>query len=169
MQKQQKEMNYDACLSTPFANLGLRFEQGSLVAIDFVDTDLKVPPASVESKNVCKQIQNYCAQKSVGKSDGMHFDIKLNANGTAFQKKVWKELQKIPEGKTVTYGELAQRLKTSARAVGNACRNNPLPIVIPCHRVVSKTGLGGYAGSTSGNIFKIKEWLLKHESALPGS
>lgn len=165
MQKKQAKANYDACLNTPFANLGLCFEEGVLTGIDYIEAGLKVKPVSAESKNVCKQIRDYCSNKLTG----MDFDIPLKTTGTPFQRKVWSALKKIPAGEVVTYGDLAKRLKTSPRAVGNACRNNPIPVVIPCHRVVSKTGLGGYAGSTSGDLFKIKQWLLKHESAISGS
>lgn len=165
MQKKKYKANYDACLNTPFANLGLCFEEGVLVGIEYVKPDLNVKPVTTASKNVCKQIHDYCSSKL----PDMDFNIPLKTSGTEFQRKVWKALQKIPVGEVITYGDLAKRLKTSARAVGNACRNNPIPVVIPCHRVISKTGLGGYAGSTSGDLFKIKEWLLKHESAISGS
>ena len=84
-------------------------------------------------------------------------------SGTPFQKSVWQQLLTIPLGQTITYGELADQLNTSARAIGNACRENPLPIVIPCHRVLAKNGLGGYAGFTEGKKMDIKCWLLRHE------
>ena len=58
---------------------------------------------------------------------------------------------------------LAKELKTGARAIGNACRKNPIPIVIPCHRVVAQHHIGGYAGQTEGEIVDIKKWLLNHE------
>ncbi len=90
----------------------------------------------------------------------------LLKQGTAFQQKVWQALCGIPAGQTRTYGELAQTLNTSPRALANACRNNPFPIIIPCHRVVSKTGIGGYAGHTSGPILAIKYALLQHEKML---
>ena len=65
--------------------------------------------------------------------------------GTPFQCRVWQALQRIPAGETRSYGELAELLGTGARAVGNACRNNPLPIIIPCHRVIRQMGeTGGY-------------------------
>lgn len=150
MQKKQSAKKYDACLKTPFANLGLRFEEGVLVGIDYVKPDLVAKPVSDEAKQVCKQIKNYFSKQP----DDINFDIQLKASGTRFQERVWKALQKIPAGTVVTYGELAKRLKTSPRAVGNACRKNPISVVIPCHRVVSKTGLGGYGGSTSGNSLK---------------
>ena len=83
--------------------------------------------------------------------------------GTPFQKKVWSELSKIPLGEIRTYGEIANKLNSSARAVGNACRANPIQIFIPCHRVISAKGLGGYAGKTDGKQVNIKRWLLLHE------
>ena len=164
MQRKQNIKKYDACLKTPFANLGLRFEEGVLVAIDYVKPDLKTKPVSDEAKQVCQQIKNYYSKHTADNS----FDIILKASGTHFQKRVWKALQKIPAGSVVTYGDLAKRLNTSPRAVGNACRKNPISVVIPCHRVVSKTGLGGYSGKTSGESLRIKEWLLKHERAISG-
>jgi methylated-DNA-[protein]-cysteine S-methyltransferase len=87
-------------------------------------------------------------------------------DGTDFQKRVWSELQKIPVGKVVTYGDLAKKLKTSPRAVGNACRANPILIIIPCHRVVGKNSLGGFSGQRAGKWLQIKEQLLKYEKYL---
>lgn len=92
------------------------------------------------------------------------FDCDLRANGTSFQKKVWKILQTIPYGKTTTYLALAKKIGNpkAVRAVANAIGKNPLLIFIPCHRVVgSNQSLTGYAGG-----LKRKEWLLQHENAL---
>ncbi|QCE32997.1 methylated-DNA--[protein]-cysteine S-methyltransferase [Acetobacteraceae bacterium] len=87
-------------------------------------------------------------------------DLKLVPFGTAFQKNVWKEIAKIPYGETITYGEIAEKLKTSPRAVGNATGANPLPILIPCHRVLPKNGrVGEYSFGGSEN----KEFLLNLE------
>jgi methylated-DNA-[protein]-cysteine S-methyltransferase len=85
-------------------------------------------------------------------------------HGTPFQRRVWQALQQIPPGETRRYGELAEQLGSSARAVANACRANPLPILIPCHRVVSAAGLGGYMGEVDGPALEIKRWLLHHEA-----
>ena len=92
--------------------------------------------------------------------------IPLAPQGTLFQKSVWHELGKIPVGETRTYGEIAHKLNSSARAVGNACRRNPVQIIVPCHRVVSAKSLGGYAGETQGRQLDIKRWLLNHEGVL---
>lgn len=77
------------------------------------------------------------------------FDLELDLRGTPFQKSVWSELQKIPYGQTISYGELAKRLNSPGgmRAVGAANGQNPVPIIVPCHRVIAADGsLGGYTG-----------------------
>jgi len=87
----------------------------------------------------------------------------LRAEGTAFQRRVWAALLEIPPGSRLTYGALADRLGTSPRAVGGACRANPIPLLIPCHRVVAAGGAGGFAGHREGRWVEIKRWLLAHE------
>lgn len=108
-------------------------------------------------KSVMQKINNYFSSAISLNS------ISVDAQGTAFQKSVWHELSKIPLGETRTYGDIAKKLNSSARAVGNACRKNPIAIIVPCHRVVSAKGLGGYAGETEGKQLNIKRWLLEHE------
>ncbi|WP_339894004.1 methylated-DNA--[protein]-cysteine S-methyltransferase [uncultured Algibacter sp.] len=90
------------------------------------------------------------------------FNIKLNANGTNFQKRVWKQLEEIPHGKTTSYLELSKQLGNvkAIRAVANANGKNPLWVIVPCHRVIGSDGsLTGYAGGLHR-----KQWLLEHES-----
>jgi methylated-DNA-[protein]-cysteine S-methyltransferase len=90
------------------------------------------------------------------------FDIDLDPGGTAFQRRVWETLLTIPYGQTISYGELARRLGGAARAIGGAVGANPLPIIIPCHRVIGADGsLTGYGGG-----LRMKVWLLRHEGAL---
>ncbi len=85
----------------------------------------------------------------------------IRLRGTPFQYKVWEELKRIPWGQVVTYGELASRIGAprAYRAVGAACGANPIPLIIPCHRVVAKNGLGGF-----GPGLKLKKWLLERET-----
>lgn len=97
---------------------------------------------------------------------GTSLDIPLHPAGTAYQLRVWQSMRQIPVGATSRYGELAERLASGPRAVAAACRTNPIPILIPCHRVVAKAGLGGYMGQTEGEAMSIKQWLLHHEGAL---
>lgn len=152
---------YNSVIKTPFAVLGLVIDDGVLERVDYLKSNVRrFKPKDNMAKKVCLQIENYCANKL----DKNRFDIACQATGTTFQKKVWKQIKKIPFGKTRTYGDIAKTLKTSPRAVGNACRANPLVLVVPCHRVVSAKGPGGYSGKSAGQMVKIKQWLLAHEN-----
>lgn len=91
----------------------------------------------------------------------------IDPAGTAFQHRVWSAMREIPAGETRSYGSLAREVNSGARAVANACRHNPLPIVIPCHRVVARHGLGGFSGQTAGPAISRKVWMLRHEGGLP--
>lgn len=156
--------NYRASIKTPFAHLGLVFEHSKLTAIDFIQADNEIKSRDAAAVDVCNQIRQYIDNPKSKQT----FSVAYALKGTPFQKKVWNQLIKIPPGKVMTYGELANRLGTSARAVGNACRNNPIPLLIPCHRVVSASGIGGYAGDTRGGLLQIKSWLLTHEGVTLG-
>jgi methylated-DNA-[protein]-cysteine S-methyltransferase len=93
------------------------------------------------------------------------FELPLLIEGTPFQRRLWAALCEIPRGRTRTYGALADLLQAEPRAVGQACGDNRLPIVIPCHRVVAANGLGGFAHATGGYLLEAKRWLLMHEAA----
>jgi methylated-DNA-[protein]-cysteine S-methyltransferase len=89
--------------------------------------------------------------------------LALNPRGTPFQLRVWQELRRIPWGRTISYGELARRVDNpkASRAVGQANGANPIPLIIPCHRVIAADGsLGGYSSGLDR-----KRWLLRHEGA----
>jgi methylated-DNA-[protein]-cysteine S-methyltransferase len=89
--------------------------------------------------------------------------IPVDPEGTRFERRVWRTLQRIPAGKTLTYGEIARKLGSpnAARAVGGACGRNPIVLVIPCHRVIGSNGsLTGFGGG-----IERKRWLLQHEGA----
>ncbi len=90
--------------------------------------------------------------------------IKLQQQGTMFFRRVWECLLDIPMGETATYGELATMLNTSPRAIASACRRNPFPGIIPCHRVVSASGVGGFMGQTEGQWVRLKKSLLAYET-----
>ena len=100
--------------------------------------------------------------KAYFKNERKTFDLKLNPEGTLFQKKVWKQLETIPYGKTISYLELSKQLGDVKviRAAANANGKNPLWIIVPCHRVIGSDGsLTGYAGGLHR-----KQWLLNHEN-----
>ena len=93
-------------------------------------------------KDTATQLEEYFAGERTG------FTVPMELDGTAFQKDVWTELTRIPYGKTISYGELARRVgrPKGPRAVGQANGKNPIPIIVPCHRVLASTGIGGYGG-----------------------
>ncbi|WP_421620995.1 methylated-DNA--[protein]-cysteine S-methyltransferase [Alkalilimnicola ehrlichii] len=94
-------------------------------------------------------------------------DLPLAPSGTPYQQRAWSLLRTIPAGQRHTYGELAERLGSAPRAVGGACAANPLLLLIPCHRVVARQGLGGFsAGVGREGSLALKRWLLDHESSL---
>lgn len=155
-------MSQVANIKLPFTHAEIVVDQNRVCKIDFSARSKSKNNSSPEVKTIIQQLKAYC--QSDGKK--FSFDCELNLEGTVFQKKVWKELQRIPYGEVRTYGDIAKKLKSSPRAVGNACRKNPVPIIVPCHRVVSAKGLGGYGGQTQGKNMKIKQWLLHHEGYL---
>ena len=119
------------------------------------------------SRVFSKEVELVSEQLNCYFNDSQHcFALPIEAKGTEFQHKVWDALKKIPVGTVKTYGEVAKELNSSARAIGNACRNNPTPIVVPCHRVVAASGLGGFAGATQGQLTSIKSQLLAHEGVV---
>lgn len=125
-------------------------------AIDFLECHLR-PFASHAAREVVEMLEAYLAGETVIRP------IAGTTAGTAYQRRVWRALCKIPRGEVRCYADVAAELASSARAVAAACRANPLPLLIPCHRVVSRHGLGGYMGATSGRPLAIKRWLLEHE------
>jgi len=160
--------NMTLFLTTDLGDLSLEIEGQKLLslAISNKKTNNNTAVASDSKGNneqadsVIIQLKNYFSSATSFKT------IALAPEGTPFQKSVWRELRKIPPGETRTYGDIASKLNSSARAVGNACRKNPIAIIVPCHRVISANGLGGYAGKTEGRQLDIKRWLLNHEGAL---
>ncbi len=151
-------MDYQAKLSVPFGVLGIRCAEDALTAIDFLPATEKPQRAtSVFAKTVCEQLSQYFENSSA------QFSVPLDPGGTPHQQKVWQAMLDIPRGETRSYGELAAELKSGAQAIGQACGANPIPIIIPCHRVVGKSGLGGFMLHARGESLEIKRWLLAHE------
>jgi methylated-DNA-[protein]-cysteine S-methyltransferase len=151
-------MDYQAKLTVPFGVLGIRCTEDALTGIDFLLASEKPQRAtSAFAKIVCEQLLRYFENPDV------QFSVPLQLNGTPHQQKVWQALIAIPRGETRSYGGLAAELKSGSQAIGQACGANPIPIIIPCHRVVSRSGLGGFMRHTSGASLDIKRWLLAHE------
>jgi len=143
---------------SPIGILEIICENNKLVSLKLVDCCEKTTVETNFIKDIKKQLYEYFSGKRT------IFNIKINPTGTDFQKLVWKELQKIPYGKTKSYSEVAMSCnnKNAQRAVGFACNKNPIMIIIPCHRVVSKNNnLGGYAYGS-----EIKQKLLNIENGI---
>lgn len=149
---------YQARLSTPFAVLGIRHEGDCLTGIDFLPCKTAPLPAQTRfSKEVCRQLKAYLGDPEA------RFDLPYRLSGTQYQRRVWQLIRQIPRGRTLTYGELARKLFSGPRAVGQACGANPIPIIVPCHRVLGSGNLGGFMNCGEGEPLAIKRWLLNHE------
>ena len=125
-------------------------------------TDTKAPVNELAERAV-RQLERYREDPDT------KFDLPLLIEGTEFQRRVWDVMCAIPRGRTLTYGEVARKLGDAAfdtaRIVGQACGDNKLPIVIPCHRIVGADGIGGFSHTADGYLIEVKRWLLMHEAS----
>jgi methylated-DNA-[protein]-cysteine S-methyltransferase len=154
----KKNVSYQAVIATPLGRIGILMAGEAASALDYLPADApEQPPVDEATRRVVEQLEAYF------RDPRSRFTAPLAPAKTAFQQRVRAALQDIPPGTVLTYAALARQLDSAARAVGGACRNNPLPILIPCHRVVGQQGLGGYAGAMTGDPLAIKRWLLRHE------
>ena len=155
---------FQACLRAPFATLGITTSETHLTGIRFLapSTPAKPPRRDSLAHLVCIQLQAYL------ENGRYEFDLPLALAGTHHRLQVWEAMQRIEAGHTRTYGDLAAELQSSARAVGGACGANPIPVVVPCHRVIAANrAIGGFMGARAeGFELGIKRWLLEHEGAL---
>ena len=149
---------YDTILPAPMCRLGARCDGDALTRLDFLPMDAPVSAQlDARAEHLARELAAYW-------DDSAHaFDLRFALAGTPFQQRVWRALMAIPAGQPTTYGTLAKQLGTAARAVGQACGSNPLPILVPCHRVVAANGLGGFMHSATGAPLDVKTWLLAHE------
>lgn len=143
-------------IEAPFGRLTLVAEEDALVAIRFGGgTDMQSCDASEILDCAAEQLEEYFSGARCA------FSVPIRMRGTSFQQSVWCALMEIGWGKTASYGEIAEKIgrPKACRAVGMANNKNPLPIIVPCHRIIGKNGtLTGYASG-----LKIKQWLLDHE------
>lgn len=145
-------------LHSPLGDLTLSEEDGAILALDWGwGRDQTETPLLCQARDWLDQW--FDAPTTLG-----DFPVPLTPFGTPYQKRVWDALRTIPVGTTVTYAELAAQCGGSAQSIGQAVGRNPIPIIIPCHRVVARHGLGGYSGW--GGV-EDKAWLLALEGAIP--
>lgn len=146
-------------IMTPVGTLSCFEDEEKIIVLEWGQA-----PAGIETpllKEAKAQLSAYFSGKL------MQFDLPLNPQGTEHQKKVWTIMAKIPFAETITYGDIAKEINSAPRAIGGACGKNPIPIIIPCHRVVGSNGkLTGFSG---GEGVETKVQLLRMEDAIAKS
>lgn len=146
---------------TPFGLVGIRTLGENLAQIAFLGKGgPELAPEDALADRAWREIERYLADPRY------RIALPLPEIGTLFQRRVWCAIAAIPPGRTRSYGAIAHELGSSPRAVGQACGENPFPLVVPCHRVVSSSGIGGFAHSARGYLPGVKLWLLAHEGAM---
>jgi methylated-DNA-[protein]-cysteine S-methyltransferase len=150
---------FNAVIDAPFGKIGIRIEADAVREIVYLpDSVRNVEPGTPLALEAAQQIERYLDRASA------RFDLPLAQVGSAFQRRVWQAISEIPPGVVRTYGQIAKQVGSAPRAVGQACGANFFPLVIPCHRVVASSGIGGFANHDDDGYFrKVKRWLLAHE------
>ena len=150
---------FDVVVAFPWMKVAVKTRDERVSEIRYLPSSVPaVEPKNPLAARAALQLERYLADPDSS------FDLPLLIEGTPFQRRLWDALCEIPRGRTLTYGALAKRLEAEPRAVGQACGDNRLPIVIPCHRVVAADGIGGFGHATGGYLLEAKRWLLMHEA-----
>ncbi len=160
MKIQQGSEIFSAIVALPFGKVGVRTAGSVITELCYLPPHFDEKPAQDDiAARAVRQLECYCLNPD------FKFELPLARVGSEFQHRVWDTICAIPRGSVRTYGELARHLGSAPRAVGQACGANWFPVVIPCHRVTSSTGLGGFSNSDdpNGYLLNIKRWLLAHE------
>ncbi|MFC3908670.1 methylated-DNA--[protein]-cysteine S-methyltransferase [Legionella dresdenensis] len=148
-------MLIESSFQTPAGWLNVVFDEHYIYQAFFTDCPGSEQPETRQSQLIQSELENYFTNPH------HRFQLPLKPQGSVYQQRVWNALLVIPVGRTLTYGELANQLQSSPRAIGQACKSNPLALFIPCHRIVGKTNQGGYMGKA--NAIHYKQFLLAHE------
>ena len=151
---------YNMVFISPFGPIGVKSSNEVITELRFIQKIKQIKPTNSFFKEVYRQLELYFNRKL------KKFDIPYILSGTVYQQSILKEVVKIKYGCTKTYSELAFKKKTHPRPVGNACRNNPIQLLIPCHRVVAINNIGGFSGEglkKNGNMIFVKKNLLNIE------
>ena len=150
---------FDVVVEFPKMKVGVKTRDERVVEIRYLPVaSLVTSPRNSLAERAAHQLERYREDPDA------RFDLPLAVEGTPLQRAVWEAMCAIPRGRTRTYGELASELGADARDIGQACGDNRLPIVIPCHRVVAADGIGGFGHSRRGYLLEAKRWLLMHEA-----
>lgn len=155
-----------AVIVAPFGKVGIQtaLYEGSLMLSQIFYAPEHLPlqsPQNLLEEEVIAQIQGYFSNAH------RQFELPMIPQGTIYQNTVWQIITQIPAGETSTYGAIAKKIHSAARAIGGACGANPYPLIVPCHRVVAANSLGGFVqNNTAGYHRNIKIWLLQHEGVI---
>ena len=154
---------FTSIVEAPFGAIGIRTVAGFLRELVYLPPEIHAKaPQDALNEEVARQIEAYLADPD------FQFDLVLPQEGSVHQRKVWNVISAIPRGEVLTYGQVARRIGSAPRAVGQACGSNWIPIFIPCHRVTASAGIGGFARHDDGGFHQgVKRWLLRHEG-VPG-
>ncbi len=154
------DLPFDAVVAAPGFALGVRCGGEALTAVRFLEPRPSQAGSTALAQEAARQLQAWLQDARFG------FDLPLHPQGTDFQHRVWQQIAAIPLAQTRSYGQLAQALGSGPRAVGGACGANPLPVIVPCHRVLAAHGgLGGFNRARGGFLLDVKRWLLAHEAS----
>jgi methylated-DNA-[protein]-cysteine S-methyltransferase len=154
---------FDVVVDFPKFKVGVKIRDERVVEIKYLPLSAPgVSPKTPLAKRAAEQLERYRDDPDA------KFDLPVLIEGSAMQRAVWDAMCAIPRGRTRTYGELAREIGAhfpiDARAIGQACGDNRLPLVIPCHRIVAADGLGGFGHASGGYLLEVKRWLLAHEA-----
>jgi methylated-DNA-[protein]-cysteine S-methyltransferase len=156
---------YQAVVVAPGFALGLRSTADEITGLDYLTPRPELAPQTLLAAEAVRQLRAWLADPT------FEFALPLQPQGTPFQRRVRAVIASIPCGQVLTYGEVAAKIGSGPRAVGGACGANPYPVLIPCHRVVSASGLGGFGGvggvgpetTPADFLLGVKRWLLARE------
>ena len=146
-------------LKTKIGKIAVHYQDNFVIKVQQVINQVR---ATTKNDPLAIEIQKQFSAYFSGELKEFNLPF-LFHQGTDYQLKVWDQIRNISYGSTKTYGEISKKIKSGPRAVGNACRCNQLLLLVPCHRVVSAVGLGGFLGDADGSLARRKQWLLDHE------
>ena len=154
--------NYQAIVATPAFSLGIRSTADEIAGLHYLTPRREQAPQNALAAEAVRQVRAWIGDRA------FEFALPLQPHGTPFQRRVRDAISRIPFGRVLTYGEVAGQIRSGPRAVGGACGANPFPLIIPCHRVVSASGLGGFGGVGDDDapmdfLLGVKRWLLARE------
>lgn len=154
--------DFDVVVRVPFGGVGIRTHEGAIGEVVYLPKSIKPRAGKTPlAREAAKQINAYFSDAA------FEFDLPLAEKGSEFQRAVWRVISSIPAGHTLSYGDVARRIRSAPRAVGQACGANWFSLLIPCHRVLAANGIGGFGSGDGGFHLSVKRWLLAFE-CVPG-